>query len=121
MIASRLRDDRGVGTVLGMALGLVLLAAGSVIGGLVAITVGHQRAAVAADLAALAAASHGCADGERVARAQGALTVACRTDGVDAAIPAYEVIVTSAHQATGALILAMAAMLAVSAQRFVAR
>ena len=40
---------------------------------------------------------------------------------VDAAIPAYEVIVTSAHQATGALILAMAAMLAVSAQRFVAR
>ena len=40
---------------------------------------------------------------------------------VDAAIPAYEVIVTSAHQATGALILAMAAMLAVSSRRFVAR
>ena len=101
MIASRLRDDRGVGTVLGMALGLVLLAAGSVIGGLVAITVGHQRAAVAADLAALAAASHGCADGERVARAQGALTVACRTDGMDAvvtvAMPAPEWLVRVAE------------------------
>ena len=86
MIASRLREDRGVGTVLGMALGLVLLASGSVIGGLVAITVGHQRAAVAADLAALAAAVHGCADAERVALAQGALTVACRADGVDAVV-----------------------------------
>lgn len=86
MTASRLRDDRGVGTVLGMALGVVLLVAGAVVGGLVAITVGHQRAAVAADLAALAAATGGCADAERVALAQGALTVACRTDGIDAVV-----------------------------------
>lgn len=86
MISSRLRDDRGVGTVLGMALGLVLIASGSVIAGLVAITVGHQRASVAADLAALAAAAHGCADAERVALAQGALSVACRTDGIDAVV-----------------------------------
>lgn len=86
MIASLLRDDRGVGTVWGLSLGLVLLAAGAVIGALVAITVGHQRAAVAADLAALAAAAHGCPDAERVAFAQGALTVACRTEGVDAVV-----------------------------------
>ena len=86
MSASRLREDRGIGTVLGMSLGLVLLAAGSVIGALVGISVGHQQAAVAADLAALAAAAHGCADAERVARAQGALTVACRTDGIDAVV-----------------------------------
>ena len=86
MSASRLRDDRGIGTVLGISLGLVLLAAGSVIGGLVGISVGHQQAAVAADLAALAAAAHGCAYAERVARAQGALTVACRTDGIDAVV-----------------------------------
>lgn len=79
-----MHEDRGVGTVLGMALGLVLIASGAVIGGLVAITVGHQRASVAADLAALAAAAHGCADAERVALAQGALTVACRTEGMDA-------------------------------------
>lgn len=89
-----MREDRGVGTVLGMALGLVLIASGAVIGGLVAISVGHQRASVAADLAALAAAAHGCDDAERVALAQGALTVACRTDGIDAfvtvAMPAPE-------------------------------
>ena len=101
MIASRLRDDRGVGTVLGMSLGLVLLAAGAVMGGLVAISVGHQRAAVAADLAALAAAAHGCADAERVALAQGALTVACRTEGADAfvtvAMPAPEWLVRVAE------------------------
>jgi len=82
----RWRDDRGVGTVLGLALGVVLLAAGAVVACLVSIAVGHQRAAVTADLAALAAASHGCADAERVAWAQGAITVACRTDGVDAVV-----------------------------------
>lgn len=96
-----MREDRGVGTVLGMALGLVLIASGAVIGGLVAITVGHQRASVAADLAALAAAAHGCADAERVALAQGALTVACRTEGADAfvtvAMPAPEWLVRVAE------------------------
>ena len=94
MSATRWRDDRGVGTVLGLALGLALLAAGAVITGLVSISVGHQRAAVTADLAALAAATHGCEAAERVARAQGAVSVACDTDGVDAmvtvALPAPE-------------------------------
>lgn len=91
-----MRDDRGVGTLLGMALGLVLVASGTVIVGLVSISVGHQRAGVAADLAALAAAVHGCRDAERVAMAQGAITVACETDGTDAvvtvALPAPELL-----------------------------
>ncbi|MEY3027697.1 MAG: hypothetical protein RL136_2087 [Planctomycetota bacterium] len=39
---------------------------------------------------------------------------------VDAAIPAYEVIVTSAHQALGAVLLAMTAMLAAFSLRMVA-
>ncbi len=94
MSPSRWHDDRGVGTVLGMALGLALLACGAVVGALVAITVGHQRATVAADLAALAAVSRGCADAERVAMAQGAVSFTCRADGVDAvvtvAVPAPE-------------------------------
>ena len=91
---SRVRCDRGVGTVLGLALGLVLLASGAVVCALVAITVGHQRAAVAADLTAVAAAARGCAEAQRVAVGQGAVSVACRTEGGDAvvtvAIPAPE-------------------------------
>ena len=79
-------DDRGVGTVFGVLLGAVLLGCGSVISEVVSISVAHQRASVAADLAALAAASHGCAAAERVARAQGALGVACSSDGVDAVV-----------------------------------
>jgi secretion/DNA translocation related TadE-like protein len=75
-----------VGTVLGMALGVALLACGSAIGALVAIAVGHQRAAVAADLAALAAASRGCSDAERVALAQGAISFTCRAEGGDAVV-----------------------------------
>ena len=80
--------------MLGLALGLVLLASGVVVWALVAITVGHQRAAVAADLSAVAAAARGCAEAERVAVAQGAVSVACRTEGGDAvvtvAVPAPE-------------------------------
>jgi len=91
---SRVRCDRGVGTVLGLALGLVLLASGAVVCALVAIAVGHQRAAVAADLTAVAAAARGCAEAQRVAVGQGAVSVACRTEGGDAvvtvAIPAPE-------------------------------
>lgn len=80
--------------MLGLALGVALISAGVVMAGLVSIAVGHQRAAVAADLAALAAVSHGCADAERVAWAQGAITVHCRAEGGDAivtvAMPAPE-------------------------------
>lgn len=86
------RDDRGVGTVLGVMMGTILLGAGIVVSALVSIAVAHQRASVAADLAALAAASQGCPAAERVALAQGALGVACFVDGVDVivtvAIPA---------------------------------
>jgi secretion/DNA translocation related TadE-like protein len=84
--ALRLADDRGVGTVLGVMLGVTLLCAGTVISGLVSISVTHQRAAVAADLAALAAASQGCDAAERVARAQGAIGVACSPGDVDAVV-----------------------------------
>jgi secretion/DNA translocation related TadE-like protein len=84
--ASRLADDRGVGTVLGVVLGAVLLCAGTVISSLVSISVTHQRASVAADLAALAAASQDCEAAERVARAQGAVGVACSTSGIDAVV-----------------------------------
>ena len=83
---SRVRCDHGVGTVLGLALGLVLLASGAVVCALVAITVGHQRAAVAADLTAVAAAARGCAEAQRVAVGQGAVSVACRTEGGDAVV-----------------------------------
>lgn len=90
------RDDRGVGTLLGLVLGVALLGAGVVVAGLVSMTVGHQRASVTADLAAIAAVTHGCAAAERVAVAQGAMSVACHIDGVDAvvtvALPAPELL-----------------------------
>ena len=82
----RLRDDRGVGTLLGMVLALVLMGAGMIVAGVVSATVAHQRAAVAADLAALAAASRDCDHGERVARAQGAVLFACERDGAEAVV-----------------------------------
>lgn len=72
--------------MLGVMLGTALLGAGAVVSGLVSISVTHQRAAVAADLAALAAATQGCDAAERVARAQGAIGVACNSDGVDAVV-----------------------------------
>lgn len=92
----RWREDDGVGTVLGIFMALTILLAGVVICALVAVRVGHQRAAVAADLAAIAAASRGCDEADRVARAQGAISVACRIDGLDAvvtvALPAPEML-----------------------------
>ena len=96
MVNSRWREDRGVATVLGIALAFVVMASGLVVLAVVALTVGHQRAAVAADLAALAAAAHGCDVAEQVARAQGAISVACSLQGSDAvvtvALPAPEML-----------------------------
>ena len=96
MVNSRWREDRGVATVLGIALAFVVMASGLVILAVVALTVSHQRAAVAADLAALAAAAHGCDVAEQVARAQGAISVACAHQGSDAvvtvALPAPEML-----------------------------
>ena len=87
MMTARWREDRGVATVLGIALAFVVMASGLVILAIVALTVGHQRAAVAADLAALAAAAHGCDVAEQVARAQGAISVACSLQGVTPSSP----------------------------------
>jgi secretion/DNA translocation related TadE-like protein len=80
------RDDQGVATLLGLALALVLAGAGVVISGLVAVHVTHQRASVAADLAALAAAARGCDVADRVARAHGAIPMACAVEGSDAVV-----------------------------------
>lgn len=95
------REDRGVATVLGLALGAVLIAAGLVVAAVVSLAVSHQRAAVAADLAALAAAGHGCAAAEQVAVAQGAVGVVCEHDGIDAVVtvvmPAPEMLVRLAR------------------------
>lgn len=56
--------------------------------------------------------------GLQVALGVGALVVVLIR--VDEKIPGYEVLVTSAHQALGALLLAMTAMLAALSLRFVA-
>ncbi|MFD3699473.1 Rv3654c family TadE-like protein [Streptomyces sp. NPDC058646] len=80
--------DRGSATVWATLVATVLCA---VFGGVLLLgqaVVARHRAAAAADLAALAAASswaHGpeaaCATGGRIARAQGALLTACRVEG----------------------------------------
>lgn len=80
------RDDRGVGTVLGAMLGICVLSSGIVMSALVSIHVTHQRASVAADMSAVAAASHGCVAAERVARAYGAVGVACFEEAGDAVV-----------------------------------
>lgn len=79
-------DDAGVATVFGAMLAVVLLAAGLVLGALTSVYVGHQRASVAADLAALGGATGGCSTAERVAVAQGAISVSCHREGPDAIV-----------------------------------
>lgn len=83
---ARWTDDTGVATVLGIAFAVVLLAAGIVLSGLTSIYVAHQRASVAADLAALGGASGGCATAQRVAVAHGAIGVSCSLEGMDAIV-----------------------------------
>ncbi|MGA0945551.1 MAG: hypothetical protein ACO3UW_07260 [Candidatus Nanopelagicales bacterium] len=75
-----------MGTVLGVILGVAVLSSGIVVGALVSIHVTHQRASVAADLAALAAAAHGCAAAQRGARAHGAVSVSCFEQAGDAVV-----------------------------------
>lgn len=88
------RDDRGVATVLGLALAIVIAGAGAVVIAVVALAVTHQRASVAADLAALAGAARGCDAALLVAKAQGAVSVSCSVRGGDVtttvALPAPE-------------------------------
>lgn len=83
---SRLRDDRGVATVLGVVLALALAGAGILMAGIVSATTTRQHASVAADLAALAAASHGCDAAGVVAEAHGAVSSACHLEGADAVV-----------------------------------
>jgi len=79
-------DDRGSGSVLGLIALAVIVAGGLVVLAFVA-TVGlHQRASVAADLAALAAATHpaeGCDYAVRIAQAHDARLDDCVVQGSD--------------------------------------
>lgn len=88
------RDDRGVATVMGLALAVALGGSGIVVMGIVSVAVTHQRASVAADLSAIAGAARGCEAARRVAVAQGAVSVACNSHDGDAvvtvALPAPE-------------------------------
>lgn len=81
-----LRDDEGVATVLGITLALAIMGAGLVVLSIVSATVTRQRASVASDLAAVAAATHGCPAAELVARAQGAVSLACHAEDSDAVV-----------------------------------
>lgn len=83
---ARCSGDAGVATVLGIVLAIGLLSVGAVVGGLASIYVTHQRASVAADLAALGGVTSGCEAAERIAVAQGAVTVTCFIEGDDAVV-----------------------------------
>jgi len=92
-LAARAAGDRGSGTLL-VALGCALLAmvaaAGLVLAG---VLVGRTRVAAAADLGSLAAASAAlesegaaCARAREIVRANGAVLLSCRIDGVQARV-----------------------------------
>jgi secretion/DNA translocation related TadE-like protein len=85
-VTLRRRGDDGIATVVGLALAVVLIGAGAVVSSIVSVYVAHQRAAVAADLASLAGAVHGCAQAERVALAHGAVSVSCEIIAGDAVV-----------------------------------
>ena len=86
MRARRLRDDRGVGTVLAVALAGVLLLVGVALAEVTGLVVEHRRAQAAADLAALAAAGGDCSAAAPVAEANGARLVACTPTGHDVVV-----------------------------------
>jgi len=88
-------DDRGSATVLVLALCTVLVLAGTVASALGAVAVARHRAAAAADLASLAAASRvvegtdvACAAARRVAARADAVVTSCRLEGWDAVVEA---------------------------------
>ena len=80
-------DERGSGTLLMMAAGLLVLVCGLAVVLWSAVSTAHHRAAAAADLAALSGAqaiqSDGdpCATARRIATKQGASLDACRVYG----------------------------------------
>lgn len=82
--------ERGAGTVLVLAVVLVVMVAVQAVAVLAAGQTARHRAAAAADLAALAAAQQlasgaadPCADAGRIARANGAALRDCVVDGVE--------------------------------------
>lgn len=92
-VQRRASGDKGSATVLAVGVIAVLLALGAVALLYAQAAVARQRAATAADLAALAAAARPlaapadrCADAARVARANGARLVACDATSADASV-----------------------------------
>lgn len=89
----RAGGDAGSSTVLGLALMLVLLAVGGVIGTIGVVSVTRHRAEATADLAALAAARHvfegeqaACGAARRLAAEQGARLLDCRLEALDVVV-----------------------------------
>lgn len=87
MTMVRRRDERGSGSVLTLAMALILLLAGLVAALWAVISAGHHRAVAAADLAALSAAgalqggaADPCAVATRIAAAHGAVVRRCTVD-----------------------------------------
>ena len=79
-------SDRGSGTLLGLVASLLLLSGGAIAGAITSLTATHQRASVAADLSALAAAQAGCHEAARVAILNGGVVVSCDIEGSDAIV-----------------------------------
>ncbi|WCN81939.1 Rv3654c family TadE-like protein [Micromonospora sp. LH3U1] len=93
--AERLDDgrpdaERGGATVLLLAIGLVFVLFGTYAAAIVAVGMAGQRAAVAADLGALAGATRAldgdataCASAADITRRNGGRLIGCRLDGLD--------------------------------------
>ena len=78
------REERGSATVYAVSLLAALLAVAAALAWAGGAVVAHRRAQAAADLAALAGASHpesGCAQADAVAGANGATLLECRAAG----------------------------------------
>ena len=96
----RTGGDRGAASILVLAIGLVLVAAGIAGAAVGAARVGRHQARTAADLGALAGAARAvegaevaCGRAERFALANGARMVSCRVEGLEIVI-AVQVTVT---------------------------
>ncbi len=94
------RDERGVGTILGLTMIALLTMFALVAAGVMSIVDAHRRAQAAADLAALAGAQgraagrDPCAAAALVAGRNGARLTSCRLDGADVLV---EVAVSAAR------------------------
>lgn len=83
------RDERGAAIVWALALVWVLLLVGFAAAGVTAQTIARQRAATAADIAALAGAQglgDPCVFAERSARANGMALASCTIEGSDVTV-----------------------------------